>query len=256
MKPVPIEIAISSNSVTENLQLIHDLHHRQQSNPELFHALMLVKRIQCHRFRHTYHEALQRPDWGPAANFFLSELYSDRDFSKRDAQFARIAPSIQRLFPANVVTVTSTLIRLHAISEQLDHEMACSFLENLPLPLTQASAFEAYVATWRRVGNPNSREQQLDWVQFLGDGLTKFVRTPGLRMMLRMMRKPAAAAWLEDLQFFLELGIDTFAQLDSKGSYATDFLAHVHKQEQAWMSRLFDANVTSHYSSAVWPELE
>ena len=47
----------------------------------------------------------------------------------------------------------------------------------------------------------------------LGQDLTRFTRMPGLRMMLRMMRKPAQAAGLGALQHFLETGFDTFGAM-------------------------------------------
>ena len=47
----------------------------------------------------------------------------------------------------------------------------------------------------------------------MGNELAQLTRKPGLRTMLRMMRKPAHAAGMGALQQFLESGFDTFGQL-------------------------------------------
>ena len=45
--------------------------------------------------------------YAAAARFFLDELYSDKDYADRDAQFARIAGAIEKLFPAQVARTAS-----------------------------------------------------------------------------------------------------------------------------------------------------
>ena len=59
-----------------------------------------------------------------AARFFLDDLYGPRDFSERDAQFARIVPALVRLFPHEIVGTVQALAALHALSERLDSAMA------------------------------------------------------------------------------------------------------------------------------------
>ena len=54
-----------------------------------------------------------------------------------------------------------------------------------------------------------------------------------------MMRGPAAAAGLAELQHFLEQGFDTFKAMRG----AEDFLGTVREREQALASALFDAPV-------------
>src|SRR5687768_6579676 len=87
-------------------------------------ALVQVKRLQSQRFAGTYADLLQGGAYAPAAAFFLEELYGDKDYARRDEQFARIAGAIEKLFPAHVALTAAALARLHALTEDLDLQMA------------------------------------------------------------------------------------------------------------------------------------
>jgi hypothetical protein len=242
-------------SITEALAVVHELRVAQLAQPELQQAVQAIKRAQCQRFRHSYSDVLAHADWGSAAQFFLNELYGDHDFSQRDAQFARIAQAMQRLFPHSVVSVATALTQLHALSEQLDHAMGCAILQVVPGQVSEAVALSAYVGTWRAVGQPSARAEQLALVLRLGEELAKLTRTTGLRMMLRMMRGPAHAAGLQHLQGFLEQGFDTFSALQRSKSGVAGFLALVAERESAWIDRLFDTAINAN-GRHLWPELE
>jgi hypothetical protein len=71
-----------------------------------------VKRLQSRRFAGTYADLLAGGPYAAAAQFFLLELYGDKDYAERDAQFARIAGAIERLFPEQVVGTAVALAEL------------------------------------------------------------------------------------------------------------------------------------------------
>jgi hypothetical protein len=251
----PLVSIAELGSITEALAVVHALGVAQQARPELLQAVQAIKRAQCQRFRQSYSDVLAHADWAQAARFFLNELYGDRDFSQRDAQFARIAQAMQRLFPQSVVSLATALTHLHALSEQLDHAMGCAILQAIPGPISEVMALNAYVDTWRAVGHPSARAEQLALVLRLGEELSKLTRTTGLRMMLRMMRGPAHAAGLQHLQAFLEEGFDTFSALQRSKSGVAGFLALVAERESAWIDRLFDTAINAN-GRDLWPELE
>ena len=74
--------------------------------------------------------------------------------------------------------------------------------------------------------------------------MARFTRTPGLRMMLKMMRGPAVAAGLRSLQRFLEDGFDTFAAMARNGG-ADDFLGTIEERESRLIAMLFDADLVA-----------
>jgi hypothetical protein len=199
-------------------------------------ALASVKRYQSQRFEHSYRDLIAGGPYQYAARFFLDELYGLTDYSNRDAQFARIAGAIDRLLPKLAVETAIALARLHVLTEQLDFAMAQAWLMAPPLE----TAAETYLTAWRSVGQPEVREQQLRLVIELGLDLERLTRTPGLRLLLKIMRKPAHAAGLHELQHFLESGFDTFATLAKRRGGAGEFLHLIEDRESQFIRNLFD----------------
>jgi hypothetical protein len=207
---------------------------------ELKHAVAGIKRLQARRFAGTYADLLVVDPYRQAAQFFLDELYGARDFSQRDLQFARIAGALQRIFPKEVVATAVALAELHALSEKLDFAMGQAWLR-MGSPPIQDDALR-YVTAWRTVANRDARSTQLYTVIALGREMEKLTQTPGLRLMLRMMRRPATAAGLGDLQRFLESGFDNFSSMARQKGLTTEFLKTIERRESEWMQQLFDAD--------------
>jgi len=209
--------------------------------PGLQAALTAVKAFQAKRFAGTYADLLTSQEYAGAARFFLDDLYSDKDYSLRDAQFARIAGALQRLFPHQVVDTAVTLAQLHVLTEELDHQMALAWRTCAAAPGSDSvgDAARRYAGCWLTVGRESDRNRQLNMVLGIGAELDRLTRTHGLRMMLRMMRRPAMAAGLGALQSFLEAGFDTFARMSGKGERAQVFLDTIRERESGWIRRLF-----------------
>ena len=75
---------------------------------------------------------------------------------------------------------------------------------------------------------------------------------PGLRVALRLMRKPAHAAGLAVLQQVLENGFDAFTSMGQPDG----FLREVHTRESDWISSFFSAalpGITQRLASALSP---
>lgn len=208
-------------------------------DPALGAAVGSVKTFQARRFRGTYADLMASPAFGPAARFFLEELYSDTDYTDRDQQFGRIAGTLQTMFPQPVVNTAMALAVLHAQTEGLDQDMGRAWLAQGSDATGDPTR---YTAAWRTVGQRHARQQQLQRVLAMGNDLARLTRTPGLRMMLRMMRGPANAAGMGALQKFLEAGFDTFGQLARQRGGVEQFLATIEQREQALMDLLFDAD--------------
>jgi hypothetical protein len=211
-------------------------------DPALGAAVNRVKALQAQRFRGTYADLMGSPSFGPAARFFLEELYSDTDYTDRDLQFGRIAGTLQTMFPASVVATAVALAVLHAQTEELDQDMGRAWLAQAPSGAPALHDTSRYAAVWRAVGQRHARQQQLQRVLAMGSDLAGLTRTPGLRMMLRMMRGPAHAAGMGALQQFLEAGFDTFGQLARQRGGVEQFLAAIEQRERALMDLLFDAD--------------
>lgn len=200
-------------------------------------ALAAIRHIQVQRFRQTYADLLDDPRHARATHFFLAELYGAQDYSQRDAQFARIAGAVERLFPDKVMALAVELAEVHALTEELDCAMARAWQDlKRPQLVDNASLARSYAGCWAHIGRQADRRHQLDAVLRMGWRLADVVAVPGLRVALRLMRRPAQAAGLSALQHVLEEGFDAFKSMGK----ADAFLSAVSEREGAWLATLFN----------------
>jgi hypothetical protein len=225
----------AAQTIRQAVARVTGLRATEAAQPGLRDAVKAIKALQGRRFAATYSDMMAGGPYASAARFFLEELYSDRDFADRDAQFARIAGAIEKFFPALVVQTAVNLALLHALTEDLDYAMALQWLAADPRQPDAAR----YVQAWRAVDRRADRLAQLEDVVALGEEMARLTRAPGLRTMLRMMRGPASAAGLSALQRFLEAGFDTFAAM-AKAGLVPAFLKTIRDRESALIAQLFD----------------
>ena len=235
MDKLGVRMDASAHQIHLALQTVAELRQLRALDPSLALGSAWIKRFQARRFRASYADLLESPRYKSAARFFLRELYSDKDDAERDHQFARIAGTIARIFPQAVVNTAGALVEVHALSEKLDDLMARQWLADSPAAAT-GSDCAVYIQCWRKVADPAARQGQLEVVLELGQALNRLTRMPGLRTMLKMMRRPAAAAGLDSLQTFLETGFDAFAEMRG----AEDFLAVIRARETQWIRSFFE----------------
>ena len=227
-------MSAEARSILLQLDVVDRERCARNADPALAESVVGLKSYQQRRFAGTYADLLSNLRYAPAARFFLDELYGPRDFSSRDAQFARVVPAMVRLFPAEIVHTVQTLADLHALSETLDTLMARRL---------QGHAIDrlAYVDAWQHVGDPAQRERQIALTLTVGSDLDRLTRKPLLRGALHMMRGPAKAAGLPALQAFLEVGFDTFKAMGG----AAEFLSTVGQRERSLAQALFSTSVDS-----------
>lgn len=194
----------------------------------LSQRVQAVKSWQHARFARTYADLLGSRRYAHASRFFLEELYGPGDFTRRDAQFARVVPGLVRLFPQEIVNTVKLLAELHATSEELDTVMGRGVAR---LPLDR----HGYIRAWQQTGRHKDRERQIELVIGIGKALDRHTRRPLLRRTLHLMRAPARAIGLDELQRFLEAGFDTFGAMGG----AEEFLEIVAQREREFAQTLF-----------------
>lgn len=220
--------------ILENLEKVAAERDRRRSDAALEQRVVAVKAYQHARFGITYADLLRQARYRRSAQFFLDDLYGPKDFTARDAQFARVVPGLVRLFPHELIQTVTCLSELHALSETMDTAMA-AVLERTPLGTRD------YVRAWQQVGQPQVRARQIELMLAVGRALDRYTRNPLLRHSLRLMRTPAKAAGLSALQQFLETGFDTFREMNG----ADEFLGTIADRERDLAARLFALDLTS-----------
>ena len=220
-----------ADAILANLAVVTGERALREADTALSARVTTLKACQQQRFASTYADVLASSRYGAAARFFMEELYGPGDFSRRDAQFGRVVPALVRLFPKAAVQTVAALTELHALTESLDTAMAAhaSHAEWTPA---------RYVRAWQQTGRAADREAQIALTLAVAAELDALTRKPVLRKTLHLMRSPARAAGLAELQGFLETGFDTFAAMGGAG----DFIALVAMRERAFAAAQFAAD--------------
>lgn len=204
----------------------HEARNRLRWLPEL-------RRWQAARLRRSFAHFLENPRQRAAAEFFLSDVYGDHDFSQRDADIARVVPLMQKLLPDLLLASVADAIELGLLTHALDLRMA-HVLDGLA-PGRKRLDGVLYGEAYRACGLPRLRNYQIDLIARVGKDLGRGLKLPGIGMLLRLSKGPAKAAGLAELQGFLERGVEAFTQLGEPAS----FVAEIEREERTLSRRLF-----------------
>jgi hypothetical protein len=188
-----------------------------------------VKKYQSARLRETYADLLTAPRYRAAAEFFLNDLYGEKDFEQRDREALRIVPKLAQLLPARAVETMALAVELDELSETLDARVAA----HVELPLDEAR----YARAYSLAGTRAERERQIAMIDAIGHALDRLSRMPLLSGMLHIMRGPAEAAGLHHLHQFLMRGFDSFRAMGGAG----EFLETIRNREIKLMREMFEA---------------
>jgi hypothetical protein len=185
---------------------------------------------QAARLSRTHADLLADRGMGPAAAFFLEELYGTQDLGRIEADVRRIVPMLERFLPRAGLATVARAIELEALSEELDGDMARA-LASTKGELTAA----AYGRAYRGVGRRADRERQIELIREVGASLDHLVHHRLIGTTLSLMRWPAQRAGLSALHDFLQRGYRAFAAMGG----AEDFLERIESREMAVLREVF-----------------
>jgi hypothetical protein len=197
------------------------------ADPAVNERWLAVKHWQAARLARTYPDLLASPRYGAACEFFLQELYGDKDFEARDNEALRVVPKLARMLPERAVETMALAVELDETSESLDARLARA----IKLPVDA----ESYARAYRETGTLAERQLQIETIDRIGRTLEKLARIPLLSGMLHMMRAPAEAAGFGHLHRFLQNGFDAFKAMGP----ASEFLRTIRSRETSLMLALF-----------------
>jgi len=221
-------------ALVRELERARAMHAARAQNPILAGALERLSDWQSRRLAVTYADLARDPRYAEAIAFFQTDLYGPQDFSRRDADLARVVPMMARMLPESVILTVAKAMELSALSHELDMRV------NEFLPRADAQfTVEDYCRAFRRAGRVPERKRQIELIGEVGMALDRAVGKPLIRSALALMRAPARAAGLGELQTFLERGFDAFRRM--KGAEA--FLATIRDRETGIVTAIFDGRL-------------
>jgi hypothetical protein len=136
-----------------------------------------------------------------------------------------------RTLPKGAVETAALAIEVDALSEDLDRRVAAALD---PAPIDEGS----YARAYRQAGTRAERTRQIELIDEVGRRLDVLVVKPLVYATLKLMRRPARLAGLQDLQSFLERGFEAFRHMGG----AEEFLATIAGRENRILSRLFSGH--------------
>jgi hypothetical protein len=216
-------------ALLRELTRVQRLHAERAGNPILAGSLERIAEWQARRLRMTYADLAADPRYAAAIVFFQNDLYGSADFSRRDADLARVVPVMVRMLPQRVIATVAAAMELNGLSQELDRVL----LARLPRADGIFTVME-YCRAYRRAGNFALRQRQIRLIVDIGAELDRHVKKPLIRTALAMMRKPAKLAGLSALQDFLERG---FAAFHAMGG-ANEFLRTIETREMQIMEAI------------------
>ena len=214
------------------VERVRALHEERAASIKLAAALDRLAAWQTRRLNATYADLAAEPRYARATAFFGSDLYGPGDFSRRDADLARVVPVMRKVLPQGVIATIAGAMELSALSRELDRALLAK------LPAGAALSVATYCAAYRALGNRDARERQIELIVVVGRALDRYVDKPLIRSALAAMRQPARVAGLSALQDFLERGFAAFREMGG----ADEFLATVESRETALMNAIFAGN--------------
>jgi hypothetical protein len=224
----------ASTELVRQLERAHALHDARGASPDLAARLDRLAAWQARRLNATYADLARQPRYAPAIAFFQSDLYGPGDYSRRDADLARVLPLMTRVLPQGLIATIARAMELSVLSAELDLAM----IERLDPDAVISVA--AYCDAFRALANPAERARQVALIVEVGRTLDRYVAKPMLRSALAAMRAPARAAGFVALQTFLERGTTAFRLMHG----ANEFLATIEARETALANAIFAGDRT------------
>ena len=153
-----------------------------------------------------------------------------------------------RALSENALESLALAVELHALTQELDSELLQALHESEidigedPDALDQ----ESYARAYRECDNYDQRVRQIELIRQTGELLDEVVRHPVIFFTVRLVRAPAHAAGLGELQDFIERGLRAFRQM--KG--ATGFLQTIRDREFFILEQIYSGEPLSDWSAS------
>ncbi|MGL4230413.1 MAG: FFLEELY motif protein [Casimicrobium sp.] len=230
-KPAPDSVEAA---LREHLNAARSVRARVRGNAQLANDRLTVRTYQQMRMAVTHADLLASPRYAPAARFFLTELYSIKDLTQRDADAERVIRMLVKFLPQKALSTLAAALEMDALSETLDGVLAqhARTTQNDAKPLKLGA--EAYARAYVAMARFDERDRQIELTHIIGTGLDKLSRMPLLFSLLKLMRAPARSAGVGELHKFLENGYAAFTHM--KGG--KEFIEGIVARERAEHERI------------------
>ena len=226
-------------SPKEFIRLLSELQHHEEAqrrnigDSTLDPQLALLRQWQSERLEHTYADLLNDKKYRSACLFFLSDIYSPRDFSQRDQDAEHLYSLLSRFLPQAMLRLLADAIRINQLTDQLDRALLQALEENFGT--TDTLTPQLYAQAFRKCDNYAQRQEQIELMAKILSEAAQGARNPIFAASLRLVRRPAErAGWIE-VYDFLERGYQACRPMRD----VKYFVNTIHQRETIILDQIF-----------------
>lgn len=188
--------------------------------------------FQSNRLRRDYRDLAEIPQYEPVGEFFFSEIYGPRDFSRRDSEAQRLH-GLLHMLPGVHLRDVEQVLDLLELTNRLDDDLARMLLaRDVGIDFDEPT----YERLYREADNYDARVQQLELIRSSLLNVYQLSRSPLLGLALHRSRLVARLAGLEAAHSFLVKGYDALHGVSDIVPFATT----VHDRELARLNRIYE----------------
>ncbi len=191
-----------------------------------------LRKWQCARLLFSYDELYQQKKYRSAMDFFTDELYGPNDFTKRDEGIKKVLPLMEKVLSKQTIATFELALQLNTLSYQLDFDLVRELGD-----ISDISS-EQYAQAYQNCNNLEQRQLQLALIEMLASSLAGIAHRTSIMLVLKLSRKPAKLAGLEELQAILEKGASAFRKIKK----IDGFIKPILQGETVIMESLFSGN--------------
>jgi hypothetical protein len=187
--------------------------------------------FQSNRLRRDYNDLAVIPQYEPVGEFFFSEIYGPRDFSRRDEETRRLH-GILHLLPGVALRDVEEVLELLELTTQLDDQLAQLMLrEGAGLDFDEPT----YERFYREADSYGPRLRQLQLIRHALYNVFRLSRSQLLGAGLHRSRLLARLLSLEAAHTFLSRGFDALRGVSSIDQFAET----IYERELARLERIY-----------------
>jgi hypothetical protein len=226
-------------SPKEFIHLLSELQHREDAqrraidNTMLDPGLALLRQWQSERLARTYTDLLNDKQYRSACLFFLSDIYSPRDFSQRDQDAEHLYNLLSRFVPQAMLRLLADAIRTNQLTDQLDRALLRELNNNLGLngELTPG----VYAQAFHQCDNYAQRREQIELMVNILRESAQGARNPIFAASLRLVRRPAQRAGWTEVYDFLARGYQACRPMRDVKYFVTT----IYQRETTLLDQIF-----------------
>jgi hypothetical protein len=166
-----------------------------------------LQNYQTERLRGTYADMLESAEYRTLGEFFFTDIYGPKDYSRRNAAFKRLSYFLKDAMGKRIWSGVERLIILNDLSEVLDERMIDELMAKGVTDITRAD----YEAAYRALDNYDERARQIELLVTSTAFMHEMSRLPAIGWIVKGVRLAAFFIGVGEVMNFLQNGYKAFS---------------------------------------------